>query len=71
MHTYGAQEKYKIMQFAATQIELEGMMLSEVSQNKRERYRMISHVELSTQRETDTEMIQLALLFPYQFSQLP
>ena len=42
MEYYSAIEKNKIMPFAATWAELETLMLSEVSQEKKDKYRMIS-----------------------------
>ena len=39
---YSAMKKNKIMPFAATWMELETLLLSEVSQKKKEKYHMIS-----------------------------
>jgi len=42
MGYYSAIKKNKIMPFAATWMELEILILSEVSQNKKDKYLMIS-----------------------------
>ena len=42
MEYYLAMRKNEIMPFAATQMELEGIMLSEISQSEKDRYRMFS-----------------------------
>ena len=39
---YSARKKNKIMPFAATWMELETLMLSEVSQKEKDKYHMIS-----------------------------
>ena len=42
MEHYLAMRKNKIMSFAAPQMELEGSMLSEISQSEKDRYHMFS-----------------------------
>ena len=42
MEYYSAIKKNKIMSFAATWIELETLILSEVSQKEKDKYHMIS-----------------------------
>ena len=42
MEYYSAMKKNRIMSFAATQMELEILILSEVSQKEKDKYRMIS-----------------------------
>ena len=42
MEYYSATQKNKIMPFAATWTELETLILSEVSQKEKDKYRMIS-----------------------------
>ena len=42
MEYYSAIKKNKIMPFAATQMELETLILSEVSQKEKDKYHMIS-----------------------------
>ena len=42
MEYYLAMRKYEIMLFAATWMELEGIMLSEISHTEKDRYRMFS-----------------------------
>ena len=42
MEYYSAIKKNKIMLFAATWIELENLILSEVSQKEKDKYHMIS-----------------------------
>ena len=42
MEYYMAMRKNKIMPFAATWMELEGIMLSEISQSEKDRYHMFS-----------------------------
>ena len=42
MEYYSAIKKNKIMQFAATWVELETLILSEVSQKEKDKYHMIS-----------------------------
>ena len=42
MEYYSAIKKNKIMPFAATWMELETLILSEVSQKEKDKYRMIS-----------------------------
>ena len=42
MEYYSAIKKNKIMPFAATWIELEALILSEVSQTEKDKYNMIS-----------------------------
>ena len=44
MEYYSARKKNKIMPFAATWMELETLILSEVSQKKKDKYHMISHI---------------------------
>ena len=44
MEYYSALKKNKIMPFAATWMELEIFMLSEVSQKEKNKYHMISHI---------------------------
>ena len=44
MEYYSAIKKNKIMPFAATWIQLEIIILSEVSQKKKDKYPMISHI---------------------------
>ena len=42
MEYYSAIKKNKIMQFAATWMELETLILSEISQKEKDKYHMIS-----------------------------
>ena len=42
MEYYSAIKRYKIMPFAATWMELETLILSEVSQKEKDKYPMIS-----------------------------
>ena len=42
MEYYSAIKKNKIMSFAATWVELETLVLSEVSQKKKDKYHMVS-----------------------------
>ena len=42
MEYYSARRKNKIMPFAATWMELEGIMLSEMSQSEKDKYHMFS-----------------------------
>ena len=44
MEYYSAIKKNKIMPFAATWMELEILILSEVSQKEKDKYHMISHI---------------------------
>ena len=44
MEYYSAIKKDKIMPFAATWLELETLILSEVSQKEKHKYHMISHI---------------------------
>ena len=44
MEYYSAIEKNKIMPFAATWVELETLILREVSQKEKDKYHMISHI---------------------------
>uniref|UniRef100_A0A8D1VNC0 DUF1725 domain-containing protein n=1 Tax=Sus scrofa TaxID=9823 RepID=A0A8D1VNC0_PIG len=44
MEYYSDIKKNKIMHFAATWMELEILILSEVSQEKKDKYHMISHI---------------------------
>ena len=44
MEYYSAIKKNKIMQFAATWMELETLMLSEMSQKEKDKYHMTSHI---------------------------
>ena len=44
MEYYSAIKKNKIMPFAATQMELETIILSEISQKEKDKYHMISHI---------------------------
>ena len=44
MEYYIAIKKNKIMPFAATWMELETLILSEVSQKEKDKYHMISHI---------------------------
>ena len=44
MEYYLAIKKNEIMPFAATWMELETLILSEVSQREKDKYRMISHI---------------------------
>ena len=41
---YSAIKKNKIMQFAATWMDLEIVILSEVSQKEKNKYRMLTHI---------------------------
>ena len=45
MEYYPAIKKNKIMPLAATWMELETLILSEVSQKEKDKYHMISHME--------------------------
>ena len=42
MENYSAIRRKQILPFAATQMELEGIMLSEISQAQKDKYQMIS-----------------------------
>ena len=42
MEYYSAIKKNKIMPFAATRVELEALILSDVSQKEKDKYHMIS-----------------------------
>ena len=44
MEYYSAIKKNKIMPFAATWMELETLILSEVGQKDKDKYHMISHI---------------------------
>ena len=44
MEYYSAIKKNKIMPFAATWMELETRILSEISQKEKDKYHMISHI---------------------------
>ena len=44
MEYYLAMRKNEIVPFAATWMELEGIMLSEISQSEKDRYRMFSFI---------------------------
>ena len=44
MEYYSAVKKNEIMPFAATQMDLEIIMLSEVSQTKRDKYHVITYM---------------------------
>ena len=44
MENYLAIKKSKIMSFAATWMELETFILSEVSQKEKDKYHLISHI---------------------------
>ena len=44
MEYYSAIRKNKIMTFAATWMELETVILSEVSQKEKDKYHMIAHI---------------------------
>ena len=44
MEYYSAIKKNKIMPFAATWMELETLILNEVSQKEKDKYYMISHI---------------------------
>ena len=44
MKYYSAIKKNKIMSFAATWMELQTLILGEVSQKKKDKYHMISHI---------------------------
>ena len=41
---YSAMKKNEILPFAATQMELEGIMLSEISQTEKDKYIVISYM---------------------------
>ena len=45
MECYSAIKKNDILPFAATQMDLEGIMLSEISQTEKDKYCMVSHEE--------------------------
>ena len=53
MEYYSAVIKNEILPFATTWIELEGIMLSEISQTEKDRYCMILHVK-SKQKTTQS-----------------
>ena len=44
MEYYSAIKKNKIMPFSATWMELNSLVLSEVSQKEKDKYHMISHI---------------------------
>ena len=44
MEYYSAIKKYEILPFAATWLDLEGIMLSEISQTDKDKHCMISHM---------------------------
>ena len=44
MEYYSAIKKNEILPFAATWMDLEGIMLSEISQTEKDKYSMISHI---------------------------
>ena len=44
MEYYSAEKKNKIMPFAATWLELETLILREVSQKEKDKYHMTSHI---------------------------
>ena len=44
MEYYSAIEKNNILPFVATCMDLEGIMLSEISQTEKDKYHMISHI---------------------------
>ena len=46
MEYYLAMRKSEILPFAATCMELESIMLSEISQSEKDRYHVFTHVEL-------------------------
>ena len=62
MEYYSAIKKNKIMSFAATWMELETLILSEVSQKEKDKYHLISHIwnliqgtnELMYRKETNS-----------------
>ena len=41
---YSAIKKNEILTFAATWMDLEGIMLSEISQKEKNKYRMLTHI---------------------------
>ena len=45
MEYYSAIKESRILPFAATWMDLEGVILSEISQTNKDKYRMISHVK--------------------------
>ena len=51
MEYYSAIKKSEIMQFAATWMDLEIIILSEVSQSEKDKYHMISYVESKKTRQ--------------------
>ena len=48
MEDYSAIKKNKIMPFAVTWMELETLILSEVSQKEKDKYRMVYHLYLES-----------------------
>ena len=44
MEYYVDIKKNEILPFATTQIDLEGIMLNEISQTEKDKYHMISHI---------------------------
>ena len=44
MEYYAAERKKELLPFVTARMDLEGTMLSEISQAVKEKYRMISHI---------------------------
>ena len=57
MKYYSATKKNEIMSFAATWMDLEIVMPSEVSQTEKEKYHMTSHICRNIKRNDTNELI--------------
>ena len=58
MEYYSAVKKNEIMPFAATWIDLEIIILSEVSQTEKDEYHMISHIGNLKKKDTNEIILQ-------------